>query len=230
MASPSRRVPSSGPTLESPTPTMPIASPGDAPLGLVHTDRVILDHLRAQAAAADNNAKRYYEQSLEDTKAKTATAEALAAANADIKSLRAEVERYKEQARLQQKQNVSVTRKSVDLEAEVSVLRKSRDHWQAGCQRALAEREAAVTTALSLRDAMRHKPGAASPAEGSTTPSTPSTEEAVNTALLLKAQLTQSRIRKEAYKSKAVEEHNRAESLQLRVEALEREVALLRRG
>ena len=208
---------------------MPAASPGDAPLGLVHTDRVILDHLRAQAAAADNNAKRYYEQSLEDTKAKAATAEALAEANAEIKSLRAEVERYKEQARLQQKQNVNVTRKSVDLEAEVSVLRKSRDHWQAGCQRALAEREAAVTTALSLRDAMRHKPGAASPAGGEGS-ATPSTEEAVNTALLLKAQLTQSRIRKEAYKSKAVEEHNRAESLQLRVEALERDLALLRRG
>ena len=174
-------------------------------------DRVLAEHLRHQASAAQEKARQHWETSQEQTKARLEVEAELELQREENKRLKDEVRRLKERHHEEQRRGIASANKLKDIEAERDQLSKQRDHWHNGCARALTARDAAVGAAVALRDALRDAPG----------------HESGETAALLRAQLIACRDRKNAHKSRANEQQNRADSEHLRVEALEKDVAAL---
>lgn len=170
----------------------------------------IVQHLRAQANAADTKARVQQEAAVEESKRREAMEKELKQAHADNVRLLMEMRKVKERVHDAERRD-----RTKDLQAEVDFLRKQRDYWHANCQKALAARDAAVTSAMALRESLLDAP----PGEAS--------GQAVT---LWRAQLIQCRSRKEAHKQRAAAEANRADSLQLRCDALERELNALNRA
>ena len=193
------------------SPLEPPSTPGVTP----YTDRVIVEHLRAQAAAADRKVLQQMEAVLEEGKRRERSEEEVEKLRRENTHLLSEIASLKTKLHDEQRARTGATRVGKNLIADLEQCKKQRDYWQEQCQRAVGARDTALTTAIALRDCLR------SPTLGGDASS-----EAV---ALLRAQLIQCRSRKEQHKQRALSEGNRADSLQLRCDTLEREVAALRR-
>ena len=182
-----------------------------ASVDLPAVDRVVSEHYSQLASSAQDKARQHWETAQEQTKLRLEAEAELEMERDANKKLRDELVRIKQRHREEQRAASQLLHKVKDLQSEVERLTKERDHWHHGCQRAATARDAAVGAACALRDALRDAPG----------------HESGETAALLRAQLIACRSRKNEHKQRANQLQNRADSEHLRVEALEREVAVL---
>lgn len=190
-------------------------SPSEPSPPTPYTDRVILEHLRSQVAAADRKAQQQWEAALEEAKRRERSEEEVEKLHRENTRLVNEISSLRTKLLDEQRARAGAARVGKNLMADLEQCKKHRDHWQEQCQRAVGSRDTALTTAMALRDCLR------SPTLGS--------DASAEAVALLRAQLIQCRSRKEQHKQRALSEGNRADSLQLRCDTLEREVAALRR-
>lgn len=179
--------------------------------GFPAVDRALFQGLRAQLAAAHERSRAQWDATQEITRHARAMESELEEERVESARLREDMRRLTHKHREEVRCSTSLRRAVQDLELEVAALKAQRDHWLAGCHQAEAARDTAVCAAHGLREALREAPtGSGESAE------------------LLRAQLIATRHRKAEHRARATTEANRAESLALRTEAMERETWELR--
>lgn len=171
------------------------------------TDRMSLEHARIQLESVRDK-ERHSSERVSSLERQTASLGAnLAASRDEAARLQTELTRVRDQA---QKRSADTARIIRDLQTEISLLRKQRDHFSTAFQKVLFERDAAVVTAGALHIDTWDSP-ASLPMNAA--------------AKLLMGQLIACRNRKAEYKARALSEGKRADALAARVAALEVELA-----
>ena len=123
------------------------------------TDRVLREAFQVQLARAE---KRANAQTViaREARERTAQAEVEMEVERDAAArLREDLERMRARQHDEATRIATLTRSLRDAQAETDSLRKQRDHWRDGCQRAMVARDSAVRAAVALRELLRDTPG-----------------------------------------------------------------------
>ena len=132
----------------------PLPPPTYSAVDRVMTDAVRVQITRAEARADAQSALAYEARS--NLTSVQAELESERDANA---RLREELVRLRTKHQEETYKNTSLRRALKDAQEEASTMRKQRDHWHEGCERAVVGRDAAVRAAVALRELLRDAPG-----------------------------------------------------------------------
>lgn len=151
-----RRAEATSRRLEAATPAPPTRPPVSASPAV---DRVLTDALHVQISRAEARADTQ-SRFLGEQRVRTAQLEAELEAERDASArLREEIVRFKARQHEDSHQSMLLTRALKEAQADAAALRKERDHWYQSTQQALLARDAAVHTALGVREMLVDTPG-----------------------------------------------------------------------